>query len=127
MRCCRFAHVQDMDAGTTCLSLKLGMGLRLQSTDAMTLAVSRLVEERVGMAEGPADIRKWLLIIGERALLAFRSSCSILPFLSLWLSPSKKPNVYLNLLSRKLVIIGDLRTLLFSHEVMPHFTDIALL
>lgn len=71
-----------MDAGTTCLSLKLGMGLRLQSTDAMTLAVSRLVEERVGMAEGPADIRKWLLIIGERALLTFRSSCSILWSLS---------------------------------------------
>ena len=61
----RFAHVQDMDKAATTLVFSFSMGLRLQSKAALGLAVSRLIEERVGLAEGMADVRKWLLIIGE--------------------------------------------------------------
>jgi hypothetical protein len=60
----RFAHVQDLDSGATCLSFTMGMGLQLQSQDAMCVAMSRLIEERIGKAEGVENVRKWLLIIG---------------------------------------------------------------
>ena len=62
---CRFAHTQDLDTGATTLAFELGQGMRLQSRDAMWLAISRLIEERVGQLQGVAEVRRWLLTIGE--------------------------------------------------------------
>ena len=72
----RFAHIQDMDTAATTLVFTFSVGLRLQSKAALGLAVSRLIEERVGLAEGMADVRKWLLIIGKPLMAAccFRRS-----------------------------------------------------
>ena len=60
---CRFAHIQDMDRGSTTLVFTFYNGMRLQSRAAMGVAISRLIEERVGLAEGMEDVRKWLIII----------------------------------------------------------------
>ena len=68
----RFAHVQDMDQATTTFVFTFSMGLRLQSQAALGLAVSRLIEERVGLAEGMADVRKRLLIIGKPLIAPLR-------------------------------------------------------
>ena len=38
-------------------------GMLLQSRAAMGVAIARLIEERVGLAEGMEDVRKWLIII----------------------------------------------------------------
>ena len=72
----RFAHIQDMDKGATTLVFTFSMGLRLQSKAALGLAVSRLIEERVGLAEGMADVRKWLLIIGKPLIAPLRCCSS---------------------------------------------------
>lgn len=61
----RFAHVQDMDEAATSLVFHFGFAQRLQSQDAMALAISRLIEERVALVEGITDVRRWLLIIGK--------------------------------------------------------------
>lgn len=61
----RFAHMQDLDVGTTSLVFELGQGMRLQSREAMWLAISRLIEERVAQLQGVADLRHWLLLIGQ--------------------------------------------------------------
>lgn len=66
----RFAHIQDMDTGSTTLVFSLFTGIRLQSEAAMGLAISRLIEERVGLAEGMADVRKWLLIVSKLPAIA---------------------------------------------------------
>ena len=71
-----FAHIQDMDTATTTLVFTFSMGLRLQSQAALGLAVSRLIEERVGLAEGMADVRKWLLIIGKPLIAPLRCCSS---------------------------------------------------
>ena len=68
----RFAHIQDMDNAATTLVFTFSMGLRLQSKAALGLAVSWLIEERVGLAEGMADVRKWLLIIGKPLIAPLR-------------------------------------------------------
>ena len=52
-----------MDNAATTLIFTFFPGMRLQSRAAMGLAMSRLLEERVGLAEGIADVRKWLIII----------------------------------------------------------------
>ena len=62
---CRFAHVQDMARGATTLVFTFYPGMRLQSKAAMGVAISRLIEERVGLAEGMDDVRKWLIIISR--------------------------------------------------------------
>lgn len=61
----RFAHIQDLDTGSTCLAFEMGQGLRLQNRDALWLAISRLIEERVGLLQSAANVRHWLLTIGE--------------------------------------------------------------
>ena len=66
----RFAHVQDMDAGATSLSFRLGVGMRLPGLGEAAAAAARRLEERVGAAEGIANIRRWLLIIGAQVLAA---------------------------------------------------------
>ena len=63
----RFAHVQDMDAGATSLSFRLGIGMRLLGPGAAAAAAARRLEERIGASEGIASIRRWLLIIGAGA------------------------------------------------------------
>ena len=63
---CRFAHVQDMDAGATSLAFRLGVGRRLPGPGEAAAAAARRLEERIGAAEGIANIRRWLLIIGAR-------------------------------------------------------------
>ena len=60
---CRFAHIQDMARGSTTLVFTFYPGMRLQSRAAMGVAISRLIEERVGLAEGMEGVRKWLIII----------------------------------------------------------------
>ncbi len=54
-----------MDRGSTTLVFTFYPGMRLQSKAAMGVAISRLIEERVGLAEGMEDVRKWLIIISE--------------------------------------------------------------
>lgn len=44
--------------------------MRLQSRDSMWLAISHLIEERVGQLQGVADVRHWLLTIGAPFHLA---------------------------------------------------------
>lgn len=88
MHACRFAHTQDLDTGATTLAFELGQGMRLQSRDAMWLAISRLIEERVGQLQGVADVRRWLLTIGAPLPLHYllavvrvvRIPCAHLPF-----------------------------------------------
>ena len=53
-----------MDAGATSLALRLGLGMRLPGTGETAAAAARRLEERIGAAEGIANIRRWLLIIG---------------------------------------------------------------
>ena len=60
--------MQDMDQAATALVFEFGFGLRLHSQDAMRLAISRLIEERVGLLEGIPNVRRWLRIIGEPEL-----------------------------------------------------------
>lgn len=67
-RWCRFAHVQDMDAGATSLAFRLGVGTRLPGPGEAAAAAARRLEERIGAAEGIANIRRWLLIIGAEVL-----------------------------------------------------------
>ena len=69
--------MQDMDQAATALVFELGFGMRLQSPDAMRLAISRLIEERVGLVEGVSDVRRWLRIIGalELPAHAYRQAC----------------------------------------------------
>ena len=57
-----------MDKAAITLVFTFSIGLRLQSKAALGLAVSRLIEERIGLAEGMADVRKWLLIISKPLL-----------------------------------------------------------
>jgi len=57
--------VQDLDAATASLVFTFGMGMRWNCKGALSLAISRVIEERVGHAVGVADVRKWLIIIGE--------------------------------------------------------------
>ena len=66
----RFAHVHDMDAGATSLAFHLGVGLRLPGPGEAAAAAARRLEERIGAAEGIANIRRWLLIIGAEVLAA---------------------------------------------------------
>ncbi|BDA49058.1 probable hypoxia-inducible factor 1-alpha inhibitor [Coccomyxa sp. Obi] len=56
-------NLSDLDMGATTLGFELGQGMRLQSRDAMWVAISRLIEERVGQLQGVADVRRWLLTI----------------------------------------------------------------
>ena len=68
LHACRFAHIQDMVRGSTTLVFTFYPGMRLQSRAAMGVAISRLIEERVGLAEGMEDVRKWLIIISAALL-----------------------------------------------------------
>lgn len=54
-----------MARGSTTLVFTFYPGMRLQSREALGVAISRLIEERVGLAEGMEDIRKWLIIISK--------------------------------------------------------------
>jgi hypothetical protein len=66
-----------MDKAATTLIFTFFPGMRLQSRCALGLAMSRLLEERVGLAEGTADVRKWLIIISKPT--AFPIPCVLAP------------------------------------------------
>ena len=57
-----------MDSAGTTLVFTFYAGMRLQSEAAMGVAISRLIEERVGLAEGMEDVRKWLIIISKASI-----------------------------------------------------------
>lgn len=59
-----------MDSASTNLVFTFYAGMRLQSEAAMGIAISRLIEERVGLAEGMEDVRKWLVIISRGSIRA---------------------------------------------------------
>jgi len=59
-----------MDSASTTLVFTFYAGMRLQSKAAMGIAISRLIEERVGLAEGMEDVRKWLIIISRASIRA---------------------------------------------------------
>ncbi len=70
-----------MDAGSTCLAVRMGAGMRLQGAGAAAAAAARRLEERVGAAEGIANVRRWLLIIGAPGVDRARAGlcCALRP------------------------------------------------
>lgn len=62
-----------MDSASCTLVFTFYAGMRLQSEAAMGVAISRLIEERVGLAEGMEDVRKWLIIISKASIRACKS------------------------------------------------------
>lgn len=66
----RFAHVDISGPEDVCLVTELGIGGQLRGEDALEVAVSRVIEQRIASAEGLGLVRKWLTIIGMPSLPA---------------------------------------------------------
>ena len=61
----RWVHQQLMGPENVALSFTLGLGYQLRPPPAITLRVSRVVEELLGDLQGPGMIRHWLTLLGE--------------------------------------------------------------
>ena len=57
--------MQQLDEQCVGLAFHLGQGGRPPAADATPLRLSRALEQRVADAEGPADVRHWLQLIGH--------------------------------------------------------------
>ena len=62
---CRYAHVQLLEPENACLAFHLHQGSRAPAPASVLPRLSRVLEERVAVAEGVQDVRHWLQLIGH--------------------------------------------------------------
>lgn len=66
---CRFVHAQQLEAMNVSLTFHMAMGLWPRPPACIPLQLSRHLECRLADAEGVANVRHWLQLIGSCATL----------------------------------------------------------
>ena len=61
----RWVHEQLCSEENVAVSFSLGLGCRIRPNAAISLRVSRLVEEILGDLDGPGRLQYWLDLLGE--------------------------------------------------------------